>query len=105
MGQVTHGAVLHSRRVAHMGFDQHCWLLGEPGDWNLWSRMAAAAARVYHHPEIVLAHFREKTSVAADARIKRSHLIGAAAVENEDLARDVLGTDARWLLSVDVAQG
>ena len=53
----------------------------------------------------MLAHFREKTAVSADARIERRHLIGAAAVEDAELARDVLGTDARWLLSVDVARG
>jgi hypothetical protein len=100
MGRITHGAVLHARRLAHMRFDPHAWLLGEPGDWNLWRRMSQAGAAIVHVPQTVLAHFAEKSSVRDDPRIERRHLVGAADVDTAALAADVTGTDARWLLSV-----
>jgi hypothetical protein len=100
MGRITHGAVLHTQRLAHMRFDPHAWLLGEPGDWNLWRRISEAGAAIVHLPETVLAHFAEKSSVRDDPRIERRHLVGAADVDTAALAADVTGTEARWLLSV-----
>ena len=78
-----------------MRYDSACWLLGEPGDFNMWRRMAAIGARVEHLPRVVLAHSRERTSIEDDPR---SACMGRR--DAADLAPDVLGTDARWLLDV-----
>jgi hypothetical protein len=94
-GHVAHGAVLYSRRLAHMRYDPHCWLLDEPGDWNLWRRMSATGARVAFEPAVVVAHSRERTSIAAEP----SHVLPAAPTPAELLA-DAQATDARWLLDV-----
>ncbi|WP_217915153.1 glycosyltransferase family 2 protein [Miltoncostaea marina] len=100
LGRITHGSVLHSARLAHMRFDPHCWLLDEPGDWNLWRRMSEAGAVVAHLPRVVFVHFKEKTSIEARDGVTARDLGGPVAVGDEDLARDVLGTGARWLLDV-----
>lgn len=100
LGRITHGSVLHSRRLAHLRFDPHCWLLDEPGDWNLWRRMAATGAAVAHLPRVVFVHFREKTSIEGRDEVGARELGGPVGVSDEDLARDVLGTDASWLLGV-----
>ena len=94
-GHIAHGSVLYSRRLAHMRYDTACWLLGEPGDFNMWRRMAAIGARVEHLPRVVLAHSRERTSIEDDPR---SACMGRR--DAADLAPDVLGTDARWLLEI-----
>ena len=94
-GHIAHGTVLYSRRMAHLRYDTACWLLGEPGDFNLWRRMAGIGARVEHLPRVVLAHSRERTSIEDDPR---SACMGRR--DAADLAPDILGTDARWLLDV-----
>jgi hypothetical protein len=93
-GQVCHGTVLYSSRLAHLRYDTACWLREEPGDWNLWRRMAALGARVAHLPQVVLARAPEGGSVA------HAGDVFALRRRAEDLAPDVLGTDARWLLDV-----
>jgi hypothetical protein len=90
--------VLHSRRLAHLRFDPHCWLLGEPGDWNLWRRIAEAGAVVAHVPRVVLIHFKEKTSIEAREEVGARELAGPVQADAHALAADVLGTGARWLL-------
>jgi hypothetical protein len=94
-GQVTHGSVMYSRRLAHMRYDTACWLIGEPGDWNLWRRMRATGAVAAHLPKVVLAHSRERTSIEDDPRTAQLGRRTAA-----DLVPDVLGTDARALLDI-----
>jgi len=99
-GHVAHGTVLYSRRLAHFRYDQHSWLIGEPGDWNMWRRIAASGARVAHHPQVVLAHYRERTSIQDDPNADELGKRGIVQLTAEDLANDVVGTDARWLLDV-----
>ena len=94
-GHVTHGSVMYSRRLAHMRYDTACWLIGEPGDWNLWRRMIGAGATTAHLPKVVLSHSRERTSIEDDPRTAQLGRRSAA-----DLAPDVLGTDARALLDI-----
>jgi Glycosyl transferase family 2 len=103
LGQVTHGAVLWSSRVAHMRYDPNSWLLGEPGDWNLMRRAVAAGATTAFCHSPVLVHYREKSSVSADARIERAHHFDHATVPDADIAADVLAT-ADWLLSVTLPE-
>ena len=100
LGRITHGSVLHSSRLSHFRFDRHCWLLDEPGDWNLWRRMAEAGAVISHLPRVVFIHFKEKSSIESRDDVGHRELSGPVGVDDHDLARDVLGTDARWLLGV-----
>jgi hypothetical protein len=92
-GALAHGSVLYSSRLAHMRYDGDGWLFGEPGDWNMWRRMRDVGAATAHLPAPVLVHFRERTSIGAEA---------AAPPEPTDaeLLADLLATGARWLLSV-----
>jgi hypothetical protein len=62
-GDISHGTVMYSSRLGHMHYDADAWLLGEPGDWNLWRRMQAAGARSGLVPAAVLVHFAERTSI------------------------------------------
>ena len=36
---VVHAAVMYTRRLGHMRYDPHAWILEQPADWNLWRRM------------------------------------------------------------------
>lgn len=101
LGRIAHGAVLHSRRLAHLRFDRHCWLLDEPGDWNLWRRMAETGATVVHVPRVVLVHHREKSSIEHRAEVGERELEGAVSPPLEALAHDLVTTPARWLLETE----
>jgi SAM-dependent methyltransferase len=94
-GQVAHGAVLYSSRLAHLRYDPHCWVLEQPGDWNMWSRMAATGIRTAYVPSVVVAHSRERTSIEADPGVRLP-----AAPTADELIADVRATDAAWLLDV-----
>jgi glycosyltransferase involved in cell wall biosynthesis len=89
-GGVLHGAVMYSSRLAHYRYDRDCWLIDEPGDWNLWRRMAQAEAHVVHLDEPVVMHFREGSSMSG--RDKREAV--------EEVAEDILATPARELLTI-----
>jgi SAM-dependent methyltransferase len=100
-GHVCHGAVLYSARLAHMRYDTACWLVEEPGDWNMWRRMQELGARVAYLDRVVLLHTAERSSIEqrVDDDVMRSGIDRSAA----DLAPDVLGTDAAWYLDVEFA--
>jgi Glycosyltransferase like family 2 len=99
-GHVSPGAVLYSDRLAHMRYDTACWLLEEPGDWNMWRRMQEHGARVAFLDRVVLLHTAERTieEHAGDSTTRFGAPRTAA-----DLASDVLGTDASWYLEVEPA--
>lgn len=97
-GHVCHGAVLYSARLAHMRYDTACWLLEEPGDWNMWRRMQQLGARVAYLDRVVLLHTAERTSI--EERVDEDTMRLGTAREAADLAPDVLGTDAAWYLDV-----
>ncbi|MFP5364210.1 MAG: hypothetical protein ACLGI5_15935, partial [Thermoleophilia bacterium] len=98
-GRICHGAVLYSDRLAHMRYDTACWLVGEPGDWNMWRRMRELGARVEYLDRVVLLRTLECTSI-------EEHVDEAAVFQGTreiaDLAADVLGTDARWYFDVEL---
>ena len=100
-GHVCHGAVLYSARLAHMRYDTACWLLEEPGDWNMWRRMRELGARVAYLDRVVLLHTAERTSI--EERVDADTMRRGAARAAADLAPDVLGTDAAWYLEVEGA--
>jgi hypothetical protein len=99
-GHVTHGSVMFSRRLGHMRHDRDCWLREEPGDWSMWRRIANTGATVAHLERVVLFHTKERTSIEDDARVGERELSGLERRTSADLATDVLGTPARWLLDV-----
>jgi len=94
-GQVAHGAVMYSARLAALRYDPHSWMLNEPGDWNLWRRIAATGVRTAFVPSVVVAHSQERTSIEDDPGM---HL--PAPPNPAALVADVLATDASWLLDV-----
>ena len=94
-GQVAHGAVLYSARLAGLRYDPHCWLLNEPGDWNLWRRIAATGVRTGFVPAVVIAHGKERTSIEDEPGV-----LLPAPPTPADLVADVRATDASWLLDV-----
>lgn len=94
-GQVAHGAVMYSARLAGLRYDPHCWMLNEPGDWNLWRRIAATGVRTAFVPSVVVAHSQERTSIEDDPGVHLPALPTPA-----DIVADVLATDASWLLDV-----
>jgi hypothetical protein len=96
-GHIAHGSVLYSARLAHMRLDPDSWLRNEPGDWNMWRRMLAAGVEVAFVPQVVLAHFRERTSIESsddgrglDLQIRRP----------DEIAADVARTGLNWLLDL-----
>ncbi|MEW6581371.1 MAG: glycosyltransferase family 2 protein [Actinomycetota bacterium] len=99
-GRITHGSVLYSRRLAHMRYDPLAWLLDEPGDWNMWRRMAEMGAAICHLPKVVQIHFREKTAIEDDPRASSDILNGPVPASAEDLAADLDHVGAAWLAEV-----
>jgi SAM-dependent methyltransferase len=100
-GHVCHGAVLYSDRLAHLRYDTACWLLEEPGDWNMWRRMRDLGAHVAYLDRVVLLHTAERTSI--EERVDDDAMRFGVARTAADLAPDVLGTDAVWYLDVEFA--
>jgi SAM-dependent methyltransferase len=91
-GEIVHATVAYTSRLGHMRYDPHAWLLGEPGDWNMWRRVQATGAVVCHVPEPVAVHFKERTSIAGQQR--------TLAEDASEMAADVLRTSAAVLLTV-----
>jgi hypothetical protein len=96
-GGICHGSAIYSPRLRHLRYDQHAWMVGEPGDWNLWRRISESGASVVHVPRVVLSRHREGVSLEAKAAER-----GGRPQPRDDaaMAADVLGTGASWLLDV-----
>lgn len=96
-GAITHGSVLFRGPLAGVRFDPSAWLVGEPGDWNKWQRMARAGARIGFLERVVLVHYMERTAIEGRADIAGRDLEGDAATADTDVAEDVRSTEAAWL--------
>jgi hypothetical protein len=96
-GGICHGSALYSARLGHLRYDEHSWLLDEPGDWNLWRRMRELGVGIGHVPRVILAREAEKKSLDTQRSLSgdRSHRADAAT-----LAHDILRTGAAWYLDV-----
>jgi SAM-dependent methyltransferase len=88
---VTHGAVLYSSRVTHVGLDPDCWIAEEPGDWNLLRRLGALGATSTFVPRVVLTHFAERSVVGYEI---------VADLTPEDMLGDLHHTGLSWLLDI-----
>ena len=104
-GQIAHGAVMLSRRVAHVHCDPLAWLCDEPADWNMWRRIRDLGARVEFVPTPVLVHFKQRTSIEDDPNVTTEDLHGDPQLDVEWAARDVLHSEARELLDVCMPAG
>jgi len=92
-GQLNQASVMYSARLSHMRYDPHAWLLGEPGDWNLWRRFRDVGAAIGHVSQPVAVHFKERSSIDHIEPAQQDH-------PPEVIASDILGTSARELLTV-----
>ncbi len=100
-GHINHGGVMYSPRLRHCRLDPHCWLLGDPADWTMWRSLREIGARFAFLQEIVLVYSRGRTAIAE--RVGPGHQTTPVPRSVDDLAADVLGTDARVLLDVRLA--
>jgi hypothetical protein len=91
-GFIVHATVMYSRRLGHLRYDPHAWLLDEPGDWNMWRRMRNAGAAIRHVPAPVAVHWRERSSIGGRNRDPE--------VRIADTANDVLQTSAAALMQI-----
>jgi hypothetical protein len=103
--KIAHGAVMFSRRLAHVHQDELAWLGEEAGDWNLWRRMRDVGARIDFVPTPVLIHFKQRTSIESDPNATREDLHGDPALDLEWAARDLAATAGRVLLDVCAPAG
>jgi hypothetical protein len=62
-GQICHASVMFHRRLRMFHHDPTCWLLEEPGDWNVWKRMALGGARIGFVNHVIGRHYAEYSSV------------------------------------------
>jgi glycosyltransferase involved in cell wall biosynthesis len=58
-GFISHGSVMFSAGLRFMRYRGTCWKLGEPGDWNLWKRMADAGVRIGFVDAVTYVHYLE----------------------------------------------
>ncbi len=88
-GHICHGAVMYSAaRLGGFRYDPYAWLEDDPGDWNLWKRMAAIGARIGFLPQKVGRHYPEYTGVVVSE--ERDRMFKRVATPAEILA------DAEW---------
>lgn len=92
-GQITHASVLFSRRLQGIVHDPFTWILEEPGDWNLWHRMAKAGAQIGFLDRVVGRHYAEFTAVDENARARFN-----SPVTPEGFLEEVASTGAGYLL-------
>ncbi len=97
-GHITHGSVLYSGRLAHMRLDPDCWVLGEPGDWNMWRRIQALGTSPLFLPEVVFVHFRERTSIESDGAHGSS--LDRMVRTPQEVVADLRRTGLDWLLDI-----
>jgi hypothetical protein len=94
-GGISHGSVMWSSRLAHMRYDADAWLLREPGDWNMFRRMAQAGSVPAYIRATVLVHFAERTSIDS------VDVVPPEATVEQALA-DLRATGAGWLLRTPI---
>jgi hypothetical protein len=95
-GAICHATVLYSARLLHLRYDPFAWLRDEPGDWNMWRRMAEIGARIGFLPRVVARHYAEHTAVPADERRR----LYERQPTPEELLADLLETGGEHLLAL-----
>jgi SAM-dependent methyltransferase len=95
-GHVAHGAALYSARLAHLRMDADCWLLAEPGDWNMWRRITELGVPAAFVERVVLARFQERSSI--DSRDDADRGLDRMFRAPHEVATDLVRTGLDWLL-------
>jgi SAM-dependent methyltransferase len=101
-GHVTHGAIMFSSRLKHVRLDPDCWLRNEPGDWNMCRRATETGAPVAFAPHVVLAHFKERGSLAEHGDSEST--IRFANRQPNEIAADLERTGLDWLLDLPLTR-
>jgi glycosyltransferase involved in cell wall biosynthesis len=76
-GQVTHGSVLYSSRLRHFRYSTRSYLLGEPFDYNLWRRFAAAGVRMGYVDRVTYIYYPASFSLEKWRTLARRQLQAA----------------------------
>jgi hypothetical protein len=76
-GQTTHGSVLYSSRLRHFRYSPRSYLLGEPFDYNLWRRFAAAGVRMGYLDHITYIYYPASFSLEKWRTLARRQLATA----------------------------
>jgi hypothetical protein len=61
---ICHSAVFYWTGLRFMPHEWNCWKMGEPGDWNLWRRMAWSGVRTGFVNQRVAIHHAEHTAAS-----------------------------------------
>lgn len=73
-GQITHGSVLYSSRLRHFRYSPRSYLLGEPFDYNLWRRFAAAGVRMGYLNRVTYVYYPASFSLEKWRALARRQL-------------------------------
>jgi hypothetical protein len=80
-GQITHGSVLYSVRLRHFRYNPRSYLLGEPFDYNLWRRFAAAGVRMGYLDRVTYIYYPASFSLEKWQALARRQLQAARQAE------------------------
>lgn len=61
-GRIVHGSVLYSSGLRFLRHSNTSWRRNEPGDWNLWRRMASIGVRIGFLDHVTFIHHLENRS-------------------------------------------
>lgn len=73
-GQITHGSVLYSSRLRYFRYSPRSYLLGEPFDYNLWRRFAAAGVRMGYLDRVTYIYYPASFSLEKWRALARRRL-------------------------------
>jgi glycosyltransferase involved in cell wall biosynthesis len=55
----THGSVFYASQLRFFRYNDNAWMLGQPGDWNMWQRMQRAGVRMGFVDQVTYVHYLE----------------------------------------------
>lgn len=59
-GQISRMSAFYHESLSFFRYDLESWMLEEPGDWNLWSRMMRCGVRIGFLDRVLGTHYRER---------------------------------------------
>ena len=93
---------MFSSRLRHVRVDPFCWLRDEPGDWNMSRHCLETGAGIAFVPQVVLAHFGERTSISSHGDAATTRRFEDR--QPEDIVADLHRTGIDWLLDLPLAR-
>ena len=55
-GAIVRGSAMYSLGLRFVRYEQQCWRIRDPADWNLWKRMQLAGVRIGFTPVVTYRH-------------------------------------------------